>query len=98
MKSYQVVIRPDAKQFSEVAEGHRSVCFKAEVWEMVGWSEVAAFTKAQKKDTQHEETVIKSIFFLKETLNTSSFSLRLCIDKFCKHWSKLLLHMNMDIT
>lgn len=47
MKSYQVVIRPDTKQFSEVAEGHRSVCFEAEVWEMVGWSEVAAFTRVQ---------------------------------------------------
>lgn len=46
--SYQVVIRPDAKQFSEVSEGHWSVCFEAEIREMVGWSEVAAFTEIQK--------------------------------------------------
>lgn len=46
-RTYQVVIRPDAKQFSEVAEGHRSVCFEAEIWEMVGWGEVAAFTEHQ---------------------------------------------------
>lgn len=44
-KSYQIVIWPDAKQFSEVAEGHRSVCFKAEVREMMSWGEVTAFTR-----------------------------------------------------
>lgn len=54
VKSYQVVIRPDAKQFSEVAEGHRSICFKAEVWEVVGRSEVAAFTKREKNIREHE--------------------------------------------
>lgn len=46
-KSYQVVVWPDAKQFSEVAEGHRSVRFEAEVREMVRWSEVAPFTRVQ---------------------------------------------------
>lgn len=48
-QSYQVVIWPDAKQFSEVAESHGSVCFKAEIWEMMGRSEVAAFTTDQDK-------------------------------------------------
>lgn len=54
VKSYQVVIRPDAKQFSEVAEGHRSVCLEAEVREMVRWSEVAAFTKVQRNIRPHQ--------------------------------------------
>lgn len=59
--SYQVVVRPDAKQFSEVAEGHRSICFKAEVWEMVCWGEIAAFTKVQKQyhRTNSEKTKFK---------------------------------------
>lgn len=48
-QSYQVVIWPDAKQFSEVAESHGSVCFKAEIWEMMGRSEVATFTTDQDK-------------------------------------------------
>jgi hypothetical protein len=42
--SYQVVIRPDPKELPEVAEGHRSIGLEAEVWEVVGWSQVAAFT------------------------------------------------------
>lgn len=61
VKSYQVVIRPDAKQFPEVAEGHGSICFKAEIWEMVGWSEVAAFTEVKIQEIQDEKTVIKFI-------------------------------------
>lgn len=63
VKSHQVVIRSDAKQFSEVAEGHRGICFKSEVREMVGWSEVAAFTKVQKNTRVHR---MKVIFFLNE--------------------------------
>lgn len=51
--TYQVVIRPDAKQFSEVAEGNRSVCFEAEIWEMVGWGEVAAFTEVRRNIRAH---------------------------------------------
>ena len=54
VKSHQVVIRPDAEQFSEVAKGHRSVGFKAEVWEVVSWSEVAAFTEIQHKTRRHQ--------------------------------------------
>lgn len=63
-KSYQVIIWPDAKQFSEVAEGHRSVCFEAKVREMVGRSEVAAFTSVQnEKQNKNKMTT----FFSNET-------------------------------
>lgn len=41
---HQVVIWSDSKQLSEVSEGHGSVGFKPEVWVVVGWREVAAFT------------------------------------------------------
>lgn len=42
--TYQVVVWSDPKQLSEVAKGHRSIGFKSEVWEVVGWSEVTALT------------------------------------------------------
>lgn len=42
-KSHQVVVWPNSKQLSEVAEGNRGIGFKSKVWEMVGWCEVAAF-------------------------------------------------------
>lgn len=42
--AHQIVVWPDAKQLSEVAEGNRGVGFKPEVWVMVGRCEVAAFT------------------------------------------------------
>lgn len=44
MTAHQVVVWPDPKQLSEVAEGHRGVGFKPEVWVVMGWCEVAAFT------------------------------------------------------
>lgn len=40
----QVVIGSDAKEFSEVTKGDRSVGLKAEVAVVVGRSQVAAFT------------------------------------------------------
>lgn len=51
IRSYQVVVRPDAKQFSEVAEGHGSVGLEAEVWEVVGRGEVAALA-GERQDKQ----------------------------------------------
>lgn len=45
MRAHQVVVWPDPKQLSEVAEGHRGVGFKPEVWVVMGWCEVAAFTE-----------------------------------------------------
>lgn len=74
VESYQVVIRPDAKQFPEVAEGHGSICFKAEIWEMMGWSEVAAFTevKIRIQEIQDEKTVIKLI--LKQFKNSQYYN------------------------
>lgn len=44
MTTHQIVVWPDPKQLSEVAEGHRGVGFKPEVWVVMGWCEVAAFT------------------------------------------------------
>lgn len=43
-RPHQVVIWPDPKQLSEVAEGHGGVGFEPEVWVVMGWSEVTAFT------------------------------------------------------
>lgn len=42
--TYQVVVRPDPKQLPEIAEGHWSVGFEAEVIVMVSWGQVAPFT------------------------------------------------------
>lgn len=43
MTAHQIVVWPDPKQLSEVAEGHRGVGFKPEVWVVMGRCEVAAF-------------------------------------------------------
>lgn len=40
----QVVIRPNAEEFTEVAECHRGVGLEAEVWKMMSWGQIAALT------------------------------------------------------
>lgn len=40
----QIVIRSDAKEFSEVAEGDRGVGLKPEVTVMMSWSQITSFT------------------------------------------------------
>lgn len=46
----QVVIRSNAKEFSEVTKGDRSIGLKAEVTVVVGRSQVTAFTGNKKTE------------------------------------------------
>lgn len=46
----QVVIRSNAKEFSEITKGDRSIGLKAEVAVVVGRSQVTAFTEKKKKE------------------------------------------------
>lgn len=43
-QEYHVVVRPDAKHFPEVAEGHWGVRLEPEVSIVVGWCQVTALT------------------------------------------------------
>lgn len=49
-QEYHVVIRPDAKHLSEVAEGNWGICLESEVSIVVGWCQVTALTASQTQD------------------------------------------------
>ena len=49
LDSYQVVIWSDSEELSEVAECHWGVRLEAEVWVVVGWSQIAAFTGVERQ-------------------------------------------------
>ena len=48
----QIVIRPNAKQFSEVPKGNRSVGLKAKVTVVMSGCQVTAFTEKYEKKGQ----------------------------------------------
>lgn len=50
LSTNQVVIRPNAKEFSEVTKGDRSVGLKAEVTVVVGRRQVTALTENKKTE------------------------------------------------
>lgn len=55
-KGVQVVVRPDAEQLSEVAEGNRGIGLEPEVIVVVSRRQVAAFTG--EKDALHHIEVL----------------------------------------
>lgn len=50
----QVVVRPNAEQFSEVTKGNGSVSLKTEVTVVMSWSQVTAFTEINEKETERQ--------------------------------------------
>lgn len=68
--SYQVIIRLDTEEFSEVPEGQWSIGLKPEVWVMVCWGEIATFTAVQSERRHRERTLAKTI----PASNSSSIS------------------------
>lgn len=67
-QSYQVVIRLDAEQIPEVAEGQRGVGLKAEVRVVMSWGQVASFTglcnSAGQRVTKREQKIKWHIRFV----------------------------------
>lgn len=53
--THQVVVRFDAKQFSEVSEGQWSVSLQPEIWEVMCRSQVAAITRQKIKNNVLKE-------------------------------------------
>lgn len=53
--SYQVIIRLDPKEFSEVPEGQWSVGLKPEVWVVMSRGQIAAFTAVQRATEETEK-------------------------------------------
>lgn len=53
--THQVIIRPDAEEFPEIAEGHGCVGLEPEVLEVVSGGEIAALTAGEGAEGRRRE-------------------------------------------
>lgn len=57
VSSNQIVVRPNAKEFSEITEGNGGVGLKPEVTMVMCWSQITSFTVGQKPGGQYRHRV-----------------------------------------